>query len=566
MTQQLTNENQRFYFDFKWVIIFLIVGFLTIFQVLPLLYLLVRSVFIDGHFSLEGFKSIYTYALNWTCLKTTLVAATLTMIFGVVLSFPLAWLVGRTNMYGKKLFRTIFVMTYMVPPYVGAMAWLRLLNPTVGTLNVFLQQLFHLSKCPFNIYSVGGMVWVLTTFYYPYAFITISRAMEKMDPSLEEASRISGASPLKTLMTVTIPLTLPSIIAAALLVFVAAASCYGIPSIIGAPGQIYTVTTRIVDYVQIGNAEGLTHAICLAVFLMVVALGILYTSNFIVGKREYITVSGKSTQPALVDLGKWRIPVTLLVALFAVVVVVIPFWTVLTTSVTKNMGKSLFESGNITWKYWNTIVSRKAIIKSFQNSIVMALLAASFGMLVSVVMAWLLKRTEAKGRHVPDFLITLGSGTPSVVIALALIMTMTGKFGINIYNTIAIMVIAYMIKYMMMGMRTVVSAFTQISPSLEHAAQIAGAGWVRRLKDIVLPLISPSVVAGWFLIFMPCFYELTMSTLLYSTTTKTLGVDLYTYQTYHSQQTASALASAILFIVIVLDTVLNKLTKGKFSI
>ena len=143
---------------------------------------------------------------------------------------------------------------------------------------------------------------------------------------------------------------------------------------------------------------------------------------------------------------------------------------------------------------------------------------------------------------------------------------MTGKFGINIYNTIAIMVIAYMIKYMMMGMRTVVSAFTQISPSLEHAAQIAGAGWVRRLKDIVLPLISPSVVAGWFLIFMPCFYELTMSTLLYSTTTKTLGVDLYTYQTYHSQQTASALASAILFIVIVLDTVLNKLTKGKFSI
>ena len=94
------------------------------------------------------------------------------MLFGVLLSFPLAWLVGRTNLYGKKIFRTVFVMTYMVPPYVGAMAWLRLLNPTVGTMNVVLAKIFHLSQNPFNIYTVGGMVWVLTTFYYPYAFIT----------------------------------------------------------------------------------------------------------------------------------------------------------------------------------------------------------------------------------------------------------------------------------------------------------------------------------------------------------------------------------------------------------
>ena len=209
MEQQEIPGNQKFYFDFKWIIICAIVGFLLIFQVFPILYLIIRSVYIDGHFSFSGFKNIYSYALNWSCLKTTLITATLTMIFGVLLAFPLAWLVGRTNLYGKKLFRTIFVMTYMVPPYVGAMAWLRLLNPTVGTLNVFFMKLFNLSSCPFNIYTTGGVVWVLTTFYYPYAFITISRAMEKMDPSLEEASRISGASPLKTLFTVTIPLTLP---------------------------------------------------------------------------------------------------------------------------------------------------------------------------------------------------------------------------------------------------------------------------------------------------------------------------------------------------------------------
>lgn len=560
------DTEKKYYFDIKWFVILAIVAFLVIFQVLPLLYLIYRSFFADGSFSLEGFKRIYSYPLNWTCLKNTLITAGLAMVFGVLLAFPLAWLVGRTNLYGKKFFRTLFVMTYMVPPYVGAMAWLRLLNPTVGTLNTLIMSIFQLESAPFNIYSIGGLVWVLTTFYYPYAFITISRAMEKMDPSLEEASRISGASPFKTLMTVTLPLMMPSIVAAALLVFVAAASCYGIPSIIGAPGQIYTVTTRIVDYVYIGSQEGLTDATNLAVFLMAIALIVLYVSNFVVGKREYITVSGKSTRPNIVDLGKWRIPITVVVSLFAIVVVAIPFATVFMTSFTMNMGKSIFEAGNITFKYWHTILTRKSILGSGQNSLISAAWAASLGMIICLIMAYLLKRTNVKGKGVPDFLITVGSGSPSVVIALALIMTMSGRFGINIYNTMFIMVVAYMIKYMMMGMRTVVSAFSQISPSLEEAAQISGSGWIRRLKDVVFPLIVPSIVAGWFLIFMPCFYELTMSNLLYSNNTKTLGVELFTYQTYHSQQTASALASGILIMVIVLNYVLNKVTKGKFSI
>ena len=559
------DTEKKYYFDIKWFVILAIVAFLVIFQVLPLLYLIYRSFFADGSFSLEGFKRIYSYPLNWTCLKNTLITAGLAMVFGVLLAFPLAWLVGRTNLYGKKFFRTLFVMTYMVPPYVGAMAWLRLLNPTVGTLNTLIMSIFRLESAPFNIYSIGGLVWVLTTFYYPYAFITISRAMEKMDPSLEEASRISGASPFKTLMTVTLPLMMPSIVAAALLVFVAAASCYGIPSIIGAPGQIYTVTTRIVDYVYIGSQEGLTDATNLAVFLMAIALIVLYVSNFVVGKREYITVSGKSTRPNIVDLGKWRIPITVVVSLFAIVVVAIPFATVFMTSFTMNMGKSIFETGNITFKYWHTILTRKSILGSGQNSLISAAWAASLGMIICLIMAYLLKRTNVKGKGVPDFLITVGSGSPSVVIALALIMTMSGRFGINIYNTMFIMVVAYMIKYMMMGMRTVVSAFSQISPSLEEAAQISGSGWIRRLKDVVFPLIVPSIVAGWFLIFMPCFYELTMSNLLYSNNTKTLGVELFTYQTYHSQQTASALASGILIMVIVLNYVLNKVTKGKFS-
>jgi len=556
---------KKYNIDIKWIVILVVVAFLVIFEVIPLSYLLIRSLFPKGSFSLDSFKRVYTYDLNWTALINTVIISGLTTLFGVILAFPLAFLVGRTDMYGKKFFRTLFVTTYMVPPYVGAMAWLRLLNPNAGVLNKFLMQIFNLPKAPFNIYTVGGIVWVLTCFYYPYAFITISRAMEKMDPSLEEASKISGASPIKTLMTITIPMMTPSIIAAGLLVFVASASAFGIPSIIGAPGQIYTVTTRIIDFVHIGSEEGLNDAMVLAVFLMAIANIVLYITTFVIGKRQYITMSGKSTRPNIVELGKWRLPITVIISIFSFFVVILPFVTVALTSFTVNMGKPIGLS-NMSMSAWNKVFSRASILSSTKNSIIAGLAAAFFGIVISCIMAYLLQRTNVKGKRIPDFLITLGSGTPSVTIALALIISMSGKFKINIYNTLTIMIIAYMIKYMLMGMRTVVSAMSQVHPSLEEAAQISGANWLRMLKDVTVPLIGASIVAGFFLIFMPSFYELTMSTLLYSSNTKTIGYELYIYQTYHSQQVASALATAILLFVIIINYLLNKLTKGQFSI
>ena len=556
---------KKYNIDIKWIVILVVVAFLVIFEVIPLSYLLIRSLFPKGSFSLDSFKRVYTYDLNWTALINTVVISGLTTLFGVILACPLAFLVGRTDMYGKKFFRTLFVTTYMVPPYVGAMAWLRLLNPNAGVLNKFLMQIFNLPKAPFNIYTVGGIVWVLTCFYYPYAFITISRAMEKMDPSLEEASKISGASPIKTLMTITIPMMTPSIIAAGLLVFVASASAFGIPSIIGAPGQIYTVTTRIIDFVHIGSEEGLNDAMVLAVFLMAIANIVLYVTTFVIGKRQYITMSGKSTRPNIVELGKWRMPITVIISIFSFFVVILPFVTVALTSFTVNMGKPIGLS-NMSMSAWNKVFSRASILSSTKNSIIAGLAAAFFGIVISCIMAYLLQRTNVKGKRIPDFLITLGSGTPSVTIALALIISMSGKFKINIYNTLTIMIIAYMIKYMLMGMRTVVSAMSQVHPSLEEAAQISGANWLRMLKDVTVPLIGASIVAGFFLIFMPSFYELTMSTLLYSSNTKTIGYELYIYQTYHSQQVASALATAILLFVIIINYLLNKLTKGQFSI
>ena len=560
-------KDHSWHLDFKWAVILIIVDFMLVFQVLPMVYLIIKAFFPEGSFTFEVFQRLYTYQMNLGALKNTLIAATVTMVLGTLIAFPLAWLVGRTNLFGKKFFRSLFVLTYMVPPYVGAMAWLRLLNPNVGTMNQFFRMIFGLGDTPgpLNIYTLGGLIWVLTTFYYPYAFITISRAMEKMDPSLEEASRISGASPLLTVFRITLPMMTPSLIAGALLVFVAAMSCYGIPSIIGAPGKVHTVTTRIIEYNGLG-AQGISDATGLAVFLMALAILILYLSDFVVARKQYITVSGKSTRPNIVDLGKWRVPLTVLVSLFATIVVLIPFATILTTSFKIDVGKSLFDPENFTLTQWQTIFSRSETMSCLKNSLIFGVITASVGIVVACTMSYLLQRTKIRGRKLPDFLITLGSGTPSVVIALGLIMTMKGDFGVNIYNTAYIMIVAYLIKYLMMGMRTVVSAMSQIHVSLEECSQISGASWTRTMLKITGPLIFPSIAAGWFLIFIPSFYELSMTTLLYSNTTKTIGFQLYEYWTFTSQPQSCAMAFGILMIVVVLNFLLNKLTKGEFSI
>ena len=553
--------------DFKWILVLLIVDFLLYFQLLPSVFLAVKAFTPGGVFSLETIHRLIAEPMNREALANTLIASFATMVFGTLLAFPLAFLVGRTNLYCRKFFRTVFVITYMVPPYVGAMAWLRLMNPNVGTINQWLRILLQLpdEPGPLNVYSLPGMIWTLTTFYYPYAFITISRAMEKMDPSLEEAGRISGANPLKTLFTVTLPLMMPSLCAGALLVFVSAASCYGIPSIIGIPGNVNTVTTRIVEYVSL-DQQSLNDATGLAVFLMAVALLILFLSDVVLARRQYITVSGKSVRPATVDLGFLRVPLTAAVFLFTAFVILLPFLTILLTSFKTDVGKSVTAQGNFTLSNWITVFSRTETLNCLKNSLLFAAVAATLGLVIACVMSYLLQRTRLRGRSIPNFLITLGSGTPSVVIALGLIMTMRGNFGLNIYNTAYILIIAYLIKYLMMGMRTVVSAMSQIHVSLEESSQVSGASWLKTMFRVTVPLIFPSIAAGWFLIFIPSFYELSMTALLYSSTTKTIGFQLFEYWTFTSQPMSCAMAFGILLIVIVLNLLLNRITKGKFSI
>lgn len=551
--------------DAKWLIICLAVGGLILFTVLPMLYLVYRSIVVGGEINLDTYRQVYSTAVNWRAFINTIYISLAVTLVSVIITFPLAWLIGRTDLPGKGFFRTTFVASYMIPPYVGAIAWTQLLNPKVGYLNEWLVSTFGLAEAPFNIYGIGGLIWVFTLFYSPFAFITISRALEKMDPSLEEASRIAGASPIGTLWRVTLPLMYPSIIAGGVLVFIGVGSAFGIPAIVGMPAQIEVLTTRIVTYVYLGTGKGIRDATALAVSLMIAANFILYASTYLLARKDYTTISGKSTRPILVELGRWKWPMAALVSLYGIIAIALPLGSIVVTSLIKSLSRPI-TLDNLTVANWLAALKNDQYMDPLWISFVAGAIAATLATVLALFVAYLLVKTRVRGRELPDALSTLGGATPSIVIALALIITFSGEFGLNLYSTMAILVVAYMVKYLTMAVRTIAASLSQVHSSLEEAALNSGASWLQSLRDIMLPLIGPSIVAGWFLVFMPSFYELTMSIILYGSKTKTIGVLLYELQTYADPQDASVLAVIILAIILVSNIILRKVSKGAIGI
>ena len=543
----------------KFIVIAISVLLLLYFVIFPMGILLYDSIMLDGAINLENYRNVYSQDVNWRALTNTIELSLGVMIVSVLITFPLAWLVGRTDMPGKKIYRTLLVSSYMIPPYVGAIAWVQLLNPSVGYLNEILKFVFGLETAPFDIYTMAGLGWVLTLFYSPFAFITISRAMEKMDPTLEEAARVSGASPMRTVFDVTLPLMAPSILAGGLLVFIAAGSC------VGMPGNIEVMTTRIVTYIYMGDTAGVRDATALAASLMFLANILLFGMTWMVGKKDYTTISGKSTRPNIVELGKWKWPCFCLVGAYSMISIIIPLGSIVLTSLIITLSKPI-GLDNIGFDAWIPVITSSQYMESVWNSVVYAVIAACIGTLISIFIAYLAVKTRIKGRSLPDLLVVIGGSTPSIVIALALIITFSGNFGLNLYSTMWIMVVAYLVKYMTMSVRTIAASLSQVHISLEEAALNSGASWLRCCKDIIMPLIAPSIVAGWFLIFMPSFYELTMSLLLYGSDTKTIGVLLYELQTYADTQNASVLSVIILLIVLIGNLILNKVSKGNIGI
>jgi iron(III) transport system permease protein len=541
--------------------------FLFLFVLMPLVVLVWKSFLGgDGALSLENYLAVYSKSRNWDAVVMTVVVCGLTMLFSVAFAAGLAWLVVRSDLPGRRWFRSIFFMPYVIPPYVGAIAWILLLTPGVGYLNVVLVRGFGCAAPgPFDIYGLTGLVWVMTLFYYPLAFLNVASALEQMDNSLEEAARISGASPLRVLWDITLPLVAPSFFAGGLLVFAAAASAFGIPAMIGMPGRIYVLSTQVMSYIYMGTAAGMREATALSVVLMVLAVITMAGGNRLLSRRRYTLVGGKSVRVLPVALGRFK-PLALAgAALLAFVLVLLPVGAVLLTSFVNVFGQPL-EAGNFTLAHYAYIFSFKMAQEAFLNSFGMAAAAATLALALASLIAYYRVKARNRLAEISDLIATVPYATPGTVVALALIIVFSGKYGLNLYNTVSILVLAYLIKYLAFAVRTICAALEQIDLSLEEAAQISGASWAQSFRDIILPLVRPGLVAAWFLVFMACFYELTMTILLYGPRTHNLGVVLYELQTYSNQQAAAVLAVLILIVVLAGNLLVARVTKGKIGI
>jgi iron(III) transport system permease protein len=513
------------------------VALLALLTLAPLVMVVARALVPGPVPTLRHFAAAMNDPANVDALVTTLAVAGATVVGATAVAVPLAWLVSRTDLPGARLLRVVLAVPYVVPPYLGAIAWINLANPTVGWLNRLA------GNVVFDIYTVPGMVWVLALFYYTFVYIGCLAALERMDASLEDAARMSGAGPLLVLRTITLPLVRPAVLAGGFLVFAASASAFGVPALVGAPGRIQVLTTRVYAYVRGGGLDGLYTGAALSVALLAIAVAAWVVAERLQGTGPVTTVGGKGTARSRVSLGAWRWPALAGVLAFVLVVCVLPVIAVVLTSLMQVVGD--FRWSNFTLdKYRYVLFTRPDTSRGFFNSFVLASATATLAVVVGTVIGYVKGHPSRRASRVVDLAVALPFAAPGTIIALGLILVWS--WPLALIDSLWIILIAYFAKHLSFAVGPITTAVRQTDNSLEEAARVAGATPAAAVRTIWLPLLRPALLAGWFLVFMPAFGELTMSILLVGPGTDTVGTVLFALQEYADPAAASVVAVLIL--------------------
>ncbi|NLJ80210.1 MAG: iron ABC transporter permease [Firmicutes bacterium] len=548
-------------FDIRNVLMVFILLFFLAIIVYPLFLVVVKSVSTKTGLSLENYRKILLSSANMKAFWNSLWVSSVATLLCVTAGAGLAMFVVRTDIPGKSWLKMLLLLPYGIPPFIGAMAWAQLFGP-VGYVSRLYTNLTGAFSAPWNIYSAAVVVIVLAVYQFPVVFITISGALGKIDTSLEEASRMSGAGPLRTLIDVTLPLITPAILASSLLAFVGCISNFGIPALLGFRARFFVLTTRIYSALAIPD---MTLATAMAVLLAVTAgIPLLLAKRLERRSGKFTVISGKSVRPQTIKLGIWRIPIFAVVLTIALFAGVVPLLSMIITSFLTYWGAPL-NSANMTFDHYKYILNLPMAVRAFRNSAFLATLAATITMFIGALVSYMSLRAKMKGAKVLDFMGTIPYAVPCVMVAIAMILAWS-KPPLVLYGTIWVILAAYLVRYMPFSIRTTNATLQQVHFSLEEAARVSGAGWAQTMKDVVLPLIKPGLVAGWILVFMPALRELTISVLLWSQGAETLGVVIYNMQDAGYTQIAAALSTVVLFVILSGNAIVRKLSKGEITI
>jgi iron(III) transport system permease protein len=509
---------------------------LIVLVVLPLTFLLIGSVRGDQGLSFDHFAEVLTGRLYLSALRNSLILGAWTGLFSLVIGLLLAWAVSRTDVPGKALIKVTATLSYLSPPFLTAIAFVYLFSPNAGLINVLVRDVAGMPWLTFNIFSMTGLVLVTVMHTFPFVFLLASSALQSVDASYEEAAQILGASKLRTAVSITLPLVAPAVLSGTLLAFVNAIALFGSQAIIGLPGRVVTLPTRIYALFDYPPEYGLASALSLVFVIITVAA--LYLQRAFLARRSYVTLAGKGSRPQLMELGSLRWVLFGFAVLVFVVSIIAPYTTLVAVSFSKSWGLDFWK--NLTLANYRFILFEYNVTqRAIANSLVLAILAASIAVLLGAVIGWIDLRTRVAGRKLLDYASLIPLGLPGIVVAVALIQFWL-KMPLALYGTMAILLLAYVGRYIPLSVRSANASLRQVDPSLEESAQILGASWTTTMREVTLPLIRPGLFAGWLLVFVPVIQELSASILLFSSSSITLAVAVFNlYETGYTEPVAA---------------------------
>jgi iron(III) transport system permease protein len=540
---------------------------LVVVVAIPVLMIFWTAVFVEGSLNIKDILLVLSEPDTYQALKNSIVIAAGVTILSTIIGVFFAWLVSRTDLPFKNTMKLLFLIPFMLPSFIGALAWKMLLSPRSGYVNKFFMNTFGLEDALFDIYTLTGIIAVETMYLFPFVFIQVSGALERMDPTLEESARISGAGLITITRKITLPLMLPSIAAGALLVALYSLAHFGVPAILGNEVGIYNIPTKIYERIHqsAGSFDAIRTGTILSAILVIAAGLILYAQSFILKAGRFQVISGKSMRPMLLKLRGLKIPLLVFSIIYILITVILPTVTIFMVGTLKTYGLE-FTPENMTLENVKYILlDWKMTRDAIWNSFYLSLAAAFVTMLVGTLISYVIVKMKVRGKFALEFLGVLPFSVPGTVIALGVILMWSGKFGVNLYNTAWIIFVAYIARYMAFSLKSNSAALEQVHDSLEEAARACGATHWQALKDIVIPLIKPGMVAAFFLIFLPALRELTTSVLLYGPTTRTIGVAIYTLNEDGETVYAATLASVTLVIIVIGQLVIKRITRSKIE-
>ena len=531
------------------VLLALVAAFVLLFCLLPLLRLFAEVFAAGPAEGLETARELFQSRFARQAVFNTLEAGLLSMLVSLVLGGGLALAIGLTDIRAKALLTFLALMPLLIPAQIAALAWLELIGPSS-----FLWQIPGLdypagSRNP--LYGREGIVILMGVEHAPMVFLTVRAGLRALPDELVEAARAAGARPLRLTFGILLPLLRPALLAGAALAFVSAIGNFGVPALLGIPGRYTMLTTFIYQRLNGFGPSVLGEVALLAALLaLLAAAGLAVQAAAARRGRLSLERGGRVLQPFSLGARRWRVEAAVwgLLALTGV----LPLLALVNSSLAQALGVAVTLE-TATLRHYGDVLANQITARAFVNSTLLAALAAVSCLLVSLPLAYLaVVRRRALARLL-TFVSDAPYALPGIVLSIACILLYLRPLPlleIGLYGSFWILAVAYLGRFLALALRPAISGVEQLDPRLEEAAQIAGAGGWRRLRDIVLPLAAPPAAAGGMLVFMAAFNELTVSALLWSAGNETLGVVIFAF--YDEGNSNAAAAVSVLTVIVTL--------------